>query len=64
MLVLLVAGSSAAAAETTGGPAPLAIEAKISLGTVRGRIDHLAIDLKRRCLFVAELGNDSLGVVA
>src|SRR4051812_17049475 len=43
--------------------APLHLETKISLGAVAGRIDHLAIDLKRRRLFVAELGNDSVGVV-
>jgi DNA-binding beta-propeller fold protein YncE len=30
---------------------------------VRGRIDHMAVDLKRQRLFVAELGNDSVGVV-
>ena len=60
-LVLLIAGPAAAAA---AGPAsPLALEAKIPLGTVSGRIDHLAIDLERRRLFVAELGNDTLGVV-
>src|SRR6202008_4133200 len=28
-----------------------------------GRIDHMAVDLKRQRLFVAELGNDSVGVV-
>jgi DNA-binding beta-propeller fold protein YncE len=39
------------------------LEAKIRLGQVSGRIDHLAIDLKRRRLLVAELGNNSLGVV-
>ena len=39
------------------------VEAKIPLGEVRGRIDHLAVDLARRRLFIAELGNDSLGVV-
>ena len=43
--------------------APLTLEAKIPLGAVKGRIDHLAIDLARRRLFVAELGNDSVGVV-
>ena len=37
--------------------------AKIPLGEVSGRIDHLAVDLKRQRLFVAELGNNSLGVV-
>ena len=43
--------------------APLTLEAKIPLGEVNGRIDHLAIDLGRHRLFVAELGNDSVGVV-
>ena len=42
---------------------PFLLERKISLGEVRGRIDHLAIDLRRNRLFVAELGNDSVGVV-
>ena len=53
--------------ETSAGaqtpPAPLVLEAKIPLGSISGRIDHLAIDPKRKWLFVAELGNDSLGVV-
>src|SRR5215510_15808204 len=39
------------------------IEAKIPLGQVSGRIDHLGIDLKRQRLLVAELGNNTLGVV-
>jgi DNA-binding beta-propeller fold protein YncE len=46
-------------AETT----PLQLEAKIGLGNVKGRIDHMAVDLKRQRLFVAELGNDSVGLV-
>src|ERR1700722_19115428 len=41
----------------------LQLEAKIPLGNVRGRIDHMAVDLKRKRLFVAELGNDSVGIV-
>jgi DNA-binding beta-propeller fold protein YncE len=41
----------------------LALEAKVPLGDVRGRIDHLAADLGRNRLFVAELGNGSVGVV-
>jgi hypothetical protein len=44
-------------------PMPLQLETKIPLGDVRGRIDHLAIDLVRQRLFVAELGNDSVGIV-
>ncbi len=43
--------------------AALVLEAKIPLGSVRGRIDHLAVDVRRSRLYVAELGNDSIGVV-
>jgi hypothetical protein len=43
--------------------APLQLEGKIPLGSVRGRIDHMAIDINRHRLFVAELGNDSVGIV-
>lgn len=46
----------------SAGP-PLELETKIPLGGVKGRIDHFAIDLDRQRLFVAELGNDSVGVV-
>jgi YVTN family beta-propeller protein len=51
----------AAAAQTPG--AVLELEAKIPLGVVNGRIDHFDVDIKRQRLFVAELGNDTLGVV-
>jgi len=44
-------------------PAPLTLEAKIPLGAVRGRIDHMAVDTDRQLLFIAELGNDSVGIV-
>ena len=44
-------------------PGPLVLEAKIPLGDVRGRIDHLAVDVAHRRLFVAELGNNTVGVV-
>jgi hypothetical protein len=52
----------AATAAQTASP-PLVLEAKIPLGPVSGRIDHLGIDVKRQRLLVAELGNNSLGVV-
>jgi len=42
---------------------PLQLEARIALGDVRGRIDHMAVDLKRQRLFVAELGNNSVGII-
>src|SRR5262249_12423078 len=41
----------------------LLLERKIPLGEVRGRIDHLAVDLRRNRLFVAELENDTVAVV-
>jgi YVTN family beta-propeller protein len=46
-----------------GQPAPLALETKIPLGSVSGRIDHFAVDPGRQRLFVAELGNNSVGVI-
>ncbi|MEO6184860.1 MAG: hypothetical protein ABIP38_04245, partial [Steroidobacteraceae bacterium] len=42
---------------------PLILEAKVSLGSAKGRIDHLAVDTRRLRLFVAELGNNSVGVI-
>jgi hypothetical protein len=41
----------------------LAIKETIPLGKVKGRIDHMAVDPGRKRLFVAELSNDSVGVV-
>jgi DNA-binding beta-propeller fold protein YncE len=51
------------AAAQSSDPPPLQLESKIALGAVRGRIDHLAVDLSRRRLFVAELGNNTVGVI-
>jgi len=42
---------------------PLVLEAKIPLGDVKGRIDHLAVDVAHRRLFIAELGNNTVGVI-
>jgi DNA-binding beta-propeller fold protein YncE len=50
-------------AHGTDAAAPLALERKIMLGRVDGRIDHLAVDLTRQRLFVAEVGNKTVGVV-
>ena len=59
-IVLLV---NTAASAQAADASPLQLETKIMLGDVRGRIDHMAIDLKRQRLYVAELGNDSVGIV-
>lgn len=53
---------AASAALPAQPDAPLVLEASIALPGVRGRIDHMAVDLKRRRLFVAELGNNSVDV--
>jgi DNA-binding beta-propeller fold protein YncE len=50
-------------AVTQGETPALKLEAKIPLGNVNGRIDHMAVDIARQRLFVAELGNDSVGIV-
>ncbi len=42
---------------------PLQLERKIPLGKVAGRIDHMAFDPTHHRLFVAELGNNTVGVV-
>lgn len=46
-----------------GAAAPMELETRIALRDVAGRIDHLAVDVARRRLFVAELGSDSIDVV-
>jgi DNA-binding beta-propeller fold protein YncE len=64
LLAIGLAVAICAGLETqAAGQGALVLEAKVPLGNVRGRIDHLAVDLDRKRLFVAELGNDSVGVV-
>lgn len=45
------------------GAQPLRLEKTILLPGVKGRIDHLAIDVEGRRLFVAALGNDTVEVI-
>jgi DNA-binding beta-propeller fold protein YncE len=59
LCVTLGAASLAWAAE----PEPLALESKIMLGDVKGRIDHFAADPLHERLFVAELGNNTVAVI-
>jgi DNA-binding beta-propeller fold protein YncE len=58
----MVVGSLGAALPARPEP-PLAVEARIALPGVFGRIDHMAADVAHSRLFVAELGNNSLDVV-
>jgi YVTN family beta-propeller protein len=61
--VAALANTAGLASAQSAGNAPIQLETKIPLGDVRGQIDHMAIDLTRQRLFVAELGNDSVGIV-
>src|SRR5215813_2825575 len=51
-------------AVTQGETPALKLEAKIPLGNVSGRIDHMAVDLTQQRLFVAELGNNTVGIIS
>jgi len=48
---------------TTETTVPLVLERTIPLAGVSGRIDHMAIDLGRKRLLVAELGNGTVDVI-
>jgi YVTN family beta-propeller protein len=61
--VVALANTAGQVSAQSADTAPLQLEAKIPLGSVRGRIDHMAVDLKRQRLFVAELGNDAVGII-
>jgi DNA-binding beta-propeller fold protein YncE len=68
LTVLFIAAAALPIATTLHGaraaePAPLELEMKIPLGDMKGRIDHLAFDSKRRRLLIAELGNGTVASV-
>jgi YVTN family beta-propeller protein len=63
VLVRLALALPALSADRAPAEPSLRLEAKIELGDVKGRIDHLAFDVGRGRLFVAERGNDSVSVV-
>src|SRR5438105_209999 len=56
--IWLVAATLSPAAEP-----PLTLERTIPLEKVSGRIDHMAVDVAGKRLFVAELGNGSVDVI-
>ena len=60
--MLLPAVAEPSAAQRLETPS-LNLEDKIVLGAVKGRIDHMAFDPLQSRLFVAELENNSLGIV-
>jgi DNA-binding beta-propeller fold protein YncE len=61
-LVVAVALATGWVDAAKAGP-PLVLEQTIPLDHVSGRIDHMAIDVAGKRLFVAELGNGSVDVV-
>ena len=63
VLTVAILSLSTALSTHADAPAPLVLESRILLGDVRGRIDHLAIDIARRILYVAELDDHSVGVL-
>jgi DNA-binding beta-propeller fold protein YncE len=61
-LVAAIGWAIGAADGVQAGP-PLSLEQTIPLDSVSGRIDHMAVDVAGKRLFVAELGNGSVDVV-
>jgi len=61
--LIAILGDATALADNSAASDPWVLESKIALGQVRGRIDHMAVDIGRNRLYVAELGNDSVGVI-
>lgn len=62
VLLALAFAAACPGARAAGGP-PLLLEATIPLEDTSGRIDHMAVDLRRQLLYVAELGNGTVDVV-
>jgi len=62
-MIALCAAALSSSGEELRQTNPLELKFKIPLGDVIGRIDHMAVDLNRQRLFVAELGNNSVGIV-
>ncbi len=64
---IMLTGTACASGVRTVDPhdasSPLRLERAIALPGVKGRIDHLAIDLAGRRLFVAEVANGSVEVI-
>ncbi len=60
VLLSSLPGASRAAEPSAG---PLVLERTIPLAGVSGRIDHMAVDLRRGRLFVAELGNGTVDAI-
>lgn len=62
-LAMLLSAALTGGATAAGPPPLLTLEGTIALPGVTGRIDHLAVDLAGRRLFVAALGSNRVEVV-
>jgi len=62
VVAIIVAVGLAGAPRAHAEP-PLVLERTIPLHDVRGRIDHMAVDLGRKRLLVAELGNGTVDAI-
>jgi DNA-binding beta-propeller fold protein YncE len=62
LFLAIFVAKAVVAGERAESPA-LRLEAKIPLANIRGRIDHMAVDLARHRLFVAALGDGSLAQI-
>jgi YVTN family beta-propeller protein len=60
---LATGGMTAGATYTAAAGPPLVLERTIPLDNVSGRIDHMAVDVAGKRVFVAELGNNTVDVV-
>src|SRR5215467_5979782 len=63
LAAIVLIGYTAIAPSQEGGKQPLKLVQTISLPNVKGRLDHLDVDLKGRRLFLAALENGSFEVV-
>jgi hypothetical protein len=63
LAVVLIIGHSGIASAQESGRQPLRLVQTISLPNVKGRLDHMDVDIKGRRLFVAGLENSTLEVV-
>jgi DNA-binding beta-propeller fold protein YncE len=63
LIAAVVGGPATAALAVDGRTPPLVLDATIPLEGVAGRIDHMAVDLDKQRLLVAELGNNTVDVI-
>ena len=63
LYLLLFAAFSNCTGQQPFGADQLKLEKEIALPNVKGRIDHMAVDLKAKVLYMAALGNNTVEVI-